>query len=352
MSSAASAPVPVVAPLEIRSEPRLSRVRGGTYSPTVAQIHFTNGQSALTDLIRLNPGVDSYSLDFFGRSPRQIAHYQGSAWPAAHPSTHRTHERTIARILSVSYPFVSLAKVRARLAAEGVAGAAELRPHEAIAATQAAIWHLTNDLHLDTREIAAPVQQSARHRGGRSTLTLTLGQPLELRSYDVTVSSDGPVTVHLERSLDGRTWQRVATSSVRAPDGGMVSKALGVGVTVSHTTNARTIGFLHYRCVARADGDHRVRLADVSLRPVAASPYRNPARIVALYEHLVHLATSVVVDLDVSAIHARRLAGSSRRDSHEEFTPLVTAVRRSSRIVATNTDGEYRSYSRTFAANT
>lgn len=352
MSSAASAPLPVVAPQEIRSEPQLSRVRGGTYSPTVAQIHFTNGQSALTDLIRLNPGVDSYSLDFAGRSPRQIAHYAPSAWPTAHPQSQRTHERAIARILSISYPFVPLAKVRARLAAEGVAGAAELRPHEAIAATQAAIWHITNDLHLDTREIAAPVKQSSRHRAGRSTVSLTVGQPLELRSYAVTVRSDGPVTVHLERSPDGRTWQRVATSTVRSSGTETVCKSLGVGVTVSHTVNARTVGFLHYRCVAETDGAQPVRLTDVSLRPVAASAYRNAARIVALYQHLVDLAASVIVDLDISALHARRLAGSSRPDSREEFTPLVTAVRRTSRIVASVPANEYRSYPKRFAINT
>lgn len=352
MSSAASAPVPVVAPQEIRSEPGLSRVRGGTYSSTVAKIVFTDGQSALTDLIRLNPGVDSYSLDFTGASPRQIAHYAPSTWPAAHPASERTHERAVARILAVSYPFVPLSKVRARLAAEGFAGAAELRPHEAIAATQAAIWHLTNDLHLDTREIAAPAKQSRRHRADQSTITLTLTQPLELRSYEVTVVSPGPVTVRLERSTDGRTWEPVATSVVRAADGGTLAKPLGVGVTVSHTDNARTVGFQHYRCVAQPEGDHRVRLSDVSLHPVAASPYRNPSRIVALYEHLIHIATSVVIDLEVSTIHARRLAGSSCRNGAEEFTPLVTAVRRNSRTVATDAATEYPSYSRTFAATT
>ena len=50
----------------------LTRAPGGTYSSTVEVIHFTDGSSAHTDLIRLNPNIDAYSLDFAGVSPRQL----------------------------------------------------------------------------------------------------------------------------------------------------------------------------------------------------------------------------------------------------------------------------------------
>lgn len=50
----------------------LSRVRGGMYSSTVDLIRFADGSTAHTDLIRLNPNIDAYSLDFAGVSPRQL----------------------------------------------------------------------------------------------------------------------------------------------------------------------------------------------------------------------------------------------------------------------------------------
>ena len=71
---------PVVVRRRIQPRPaielsRLTRYHGGTYSHTVDRIVFTDGTFARTDLIRLNPGVDAYSLDFTGVAPLRPSRY-------------------------------------------------------------------------------------------------------------------------------------------------------------------------------------------------------------------------------------------------------------------------------------
>ncbi len=58
----------------------MTRYRGGTYSHTVEKIIFIDGNWARTDLIRLNPNVPAYSLDFTGVSPRHPSRYQLGTW--------------------------------------------------------------------------------------------------------------------------------------------------------------------------------------------------------------------------------------------------------------------------------
>ena len=62
--------------------PRMTRYRGGTYSHTVDRIVFADGSTARTDLIRLNPNLDAYSLDFSGIAPRLPSRYQLGTWSA------------------------------------------------------------------------------------------------------------------------------------------------------------------------------------------------------------------------------------------------------------------------------
>ena len=62
--------------------PRMTRYRGGTYSHTVDRIVFADGTTARTDLIRLNPNLDAYSLDFAGISPHHPSRYQLGTWSA------------------------------------------------------------------------------------------------------------------------------------------------------------------------------------------------------------------------------------------------------------------------------
>ncbi|HEY0227213.1 MAG TPA: TQXA domain-containing protein, partial [Mycobacterium sp.] len=62
--------------------PHLTRYRGGTYSHTVDRIVFTDGTTARTDLIRLHPNVDAYSLDFTGIAPHLPSSYRLGTWSA------------------------------------------------------------------------------------------------------------------------------------------------------------------------------------------------------------------------------------------------------------------------------
>ena len=62
--------------------PLLTRYRGGTYSHTVDRVVFSDGTTARTDLIRLHPNVDAYSLDFTGIAPHIPSRYRLGTWSA------------------------------------------------------------------------------------------------------------------------------------------------------------------------------------------------------------------------------------------------------------------------------
>lgn len=299
----------------------LSRVRGGTFSPTVEVIHFTDGTSARTDLIRLNPNIDAYSLDFHGVSPRQLAHYREVGWASTHAGVRRELEPFVASVLAHGYPQRSTRELSDELRATGFdLGAGELKDHEAIAATQAALWWFTNGLELDTRRLDAPVRATSRtsadavgrpvavgsgplhwrgalHPGEEATFEVELAEAFELRSFAFTV---GPragrheFSVHLEQSADGVQWTAVSRSTLSVPaerpGESRVVRPLGLGSTVSFSSGSRGArGHRFYRLVARgpADRDGFVDLRDIRLQVQAASPYRNSERIVALYRRLL-----------------------------------------------------------------
>lgn len=139
------------------------------------------------------------------------------------------HTREIAWLLHHSYPAVSLPVLSARLREAGYPlGGGDLRAHEAIAATQAAIWHLTNGVDLDTRPRSLPTHATAGHPNAQAVPvrvwpgaprwsgTVEANRPLhlefgfedrpQLASYQVSLRA-GSDTAHidwqLERSSDG-----------------------------------------------------------------------------------------------------------------------------------------------------
>lgn len=69
---------------------------------------------------------------------------------------------SIGRVLAAGHPHVSTAALTGRLRSAGHRVSGSIREHEAIAATQAALWRLTNHLELDTRPLDEPVRASAR----------------------------------------------------------------------------------------------------------------------------------------------------------------------------------------------
>lgn len=264
----------------------MTRYRGGTYSHTVDTIVFTDGSSARTDLIRLNPNIEAYSLDFSGHAPTKPSHYRAATWSAVPNLRTRAHEAEVGWILRNSFPALSTAELSRLVRSAGYPlGPANIADHEAIAATQAAIWHFTNDLELDNRPRNVPV---AVRRAGDSMLFEFDGDP-ELGGYTVELASTTAVSLVLQKSLDGIHWRDVAASGLNVGAGtGSHRKALGVGSTVSRSRHGRRgEGYRYYRLSILADDPAAVEVKDVRFWLNGISTYRNAERIVHLYDYLL-----------------------------------------------------------------
>jgi TQXA domain-containing protein len=263
----------------------MTRYRGGTYSHTVDTIVFTDGSSARTDLIRLNPNIAAYSLDFTGHAPTGPSHYRAADWSAVPNLRTRAHEAEVGWILRNSFPALTLTELSRRLRSAGYPlGAANIAEHEAIAATQAAIWHFTNDLDLDNRPRNVPVVE---RRGAEGIVFEFDGEP-ELGGYTVELVSRTAVSLLLQKSADGVTWSDVTASGLNVEGGrGMHRKPLGVGSTVARTQHGRGgRGYRYYRLVVL--GDSAVVVGAVRFWLNGARTYANPDRIVHLYDYLVN----------------------------------------------------------------
>lgn len=336
--------------------PALTRARGGTFSPTVDVIHFADGSSAYTDLIRLNPNVDAYSLDFAGISPRQLSHYRELGWEQAASGFPGLSPRRVARVLGAGYPAVPTAVLTRRLRAAGYhLGPGVIPEHEAIAATQAAIWRFTNGLELDTRPLDLPIRASARvgprpgarrlvpspdgslhwvsqlPAGRTAYLEITLPGRPELRLFSFRV---GPRTgrhrcrIRLEASPDGVHWRPVSHAAVqlddRRTDAEAIHRRLGAAATLSSAGPDGRMGHRHYRLAAlgpeRRDG--LLDLHDVRLEISGGARFRNSARVVALYEWLLAAARDRAAS--TRPVPVRLLIGSCTPGGPAMFTPLVS----------------------------
>src|SRR3954471_23600037 len=123
-----SAPAPARVAVARRTHPapsanlsRMTRYRGGTYSHTVDTVVFTDGTSARTDLIRLNPNIEAYSLDFGGVAPTRPSRYRADTWSAVPHLQARAHEAEVAWILRNSYPGRSTSELSRDLRSAGYA---------------------------------------------------------------------------------------------------------------------------------------------------------------------------------------------------------------------------------------
>ncbi len=261
---------------------RMTRYRGGTYSHTVDTIVFADGSSARTDLIRLNPNIEAYSLDFTGVAPTRPSRYAADTWAAVPHLQARAHEAEVDWILRNSYPTLSTTTLSARLRAAGYPlGGRNIAEHEAIAGTQAAIWFLSNGLELDTRAHNVPTRVSKDATG----VTVEFDGERQLAGFTATVSTAGGATLSLQKSADGQEWEDVAASMVTVgPGGGEVTRSLGVGSTVSHSRFGRHGGgHSHYRLLV-SGGEI---LGEVSFRLHGAPLFNNAEPIVYLYRYLL-----------------------------------------------------------------
>ncbi|WP_297729078.1 thioester domain-containing protein [Mycobacterium sp.] len=271
---------------------RMTRYRGGTYSHTVDRIVFTDGSAARTDLIRLHPNLLAYSLDFTGIAPHLPSSYRLGTWSALPHLRAGGCEAAVDWILRHSFPVRPIAELSRRLRTAGYPlGPANLSEHEAIAATQAAIWHFTNGLALDTRPLNEPV---AVDRSAGPTVTFEFdGQP-QLGGYSVWAASDTAIGLKLQKSANGVDWQDVSGSNVTIPGKGRHRRTLGIGSTLSATSHGGGgRGYRYYRLVATTH-TAGATIGDVRFWLTGARHYRNADRVVHLYNYLLTGASNAL----------------------------------------------------------
>jgi len=275
----------------------MTRYRSGTYSHTVDTIVFADGSCARTDLIRLNPNLQAYSLDFTGIAPNRPSRYRLGTW-AALPHLHtRGCEAEVDWILRHSFPMRTIAELSQQLRAAGYPlGPANISEHHAIAATQAAIWHFTNGLALDTRPLNVPV---GVQRGPGPAITFEFdGQP-QLGGYSLWTDSDAAVGLKLQKSANGVVWQDVSGSQLTTDAGrGRYQRTLGVGSTLSASSHGRAgRGYRYYRLITTTDAASPA-IGHVRFWLTGARHYRNADRIVHLYNYLVTGARNALRNTD------------------------------------------------------
>jgi TQXA domain-containing protein len=265
---------------------RLTRYRGGTYSHTVEKVVFTDGSAARTDLIRLNPNVPAYSLDFTGVSPLHPSRYQPGTWSELPHLCASGKEAEVDWILRHSYPLMPTAELSHRVREAGYPiGPANISEHEAIAATQAAIWFLTNGLALDTGPLNVPV---AVHRARGAITTFEFDGEPQLGGYSVWTASDTSVVLTLQKSSNGRVWQDVSGSLLTTgPEAGRYQRTLGEGSTLSTSSHGRGgRGHRYYRLIATSETG-TPGIERVSFWLTGARHYRNSDKVVHLYNYLL-----------------------------------------------------------------
>lgn len=281
---------------------RMTHYRGGTYSHTVDTIVFVDGTRARTDLIRLNPNIDAYSLDFAAAAPTTHSRYRADSWSAVPHLQTRAHEAEVDWILRNSYPTRSTTQLSHALRAAGYPlGQRNIAEHEAIAGTQAAIWRFTNGLELDDRPLNVPLRVTE----SEEAVTVEFDGKRQLADYSATVSSHNGAVLTLQKSVDGLYWQDVAASKVIVGSGVTeVSKPLGVGSTVADSGHGTgRSGYQHYRLTI--DGDATV--SDLAFRLDSSRGYRNSEAVVYLYNYLLSgaaAARKAAVTPSLEASHA------------------------------------------------
>ena len=265
---------------------RMTRYRGGTYSHTVDSVVFADGTSARTDLIRLNPNLQAYSLDFTGIAPNHPSRYRLGTWSALPHLRASACEAEVDWILRHSYPMRTTTELSRQLREAGYPlGPANVIEHEAIAGTQAAIWYLTNGLALDNRPLDEPV--AVCHAPGPVITFEFDGEP-QLGGYALRVASQTAARLTLQKSANGHVWHDISGSLLTVGAGtGRYQRTLGVGSTLSASSFGRGgRGYRYYRLIGTAEsGTPRVDHVRFSL--TGSRHYRNADRVVHLYNYLL-----------------------------------------------------------------
>ena len=309
---------------------RLTRYRGGTYSHTVEKVIFIDGSWARTDLIRLNPNVPAYSLDFAGVSPRHPSRYQLGTWSELSHLRASGKEAEVDWILRHSYPLLPTAELSRRLRDAGYSiGPANISEHEAIAATQAAIWYLTNGLALDTRPLNVPIAVR-RTRGSVTTFEFD-GEP-QLGGYSVCSGSDTTAVLRLQKSSNGVVWHDVSGSLLTTgTNAGRYQRTLGEGSTLSTSSHGRGgRGYRYYRLIVTSETG-TPKIEHVNFWLTGARHYRNADKVVHLYNYLLSGATAAVraarkPGVEPALIDVHAVADADLIGPFQLTTPLTLAA--------------------------
>ncbi|HEY0226110.1 MAG TPA: TQXA domain-containing protein, partial [Mycobacterium sp.] len=229
-------------------------------------------------------------------------------------------------ILRHSFPLITTAELSQRIREAGYPlGWANINEHEAIAATQAAIWYLTNGLALDTQPLNIPV---AVRRGPGSVTTFEFDGEPQLGGYAVWNASNAAVTVRLQKSANGVDWLDVSGSSLTTdPAKGRYQRALGVGSTLSASSHGHHgRGYRYYRLIANAEAG-TPRLGPVTFWLTGSRHYRNADRIVHLYNYLLAGALKAAVETEqLDLVDSQATAGAELVGPFQVRTPLTLNV--------------------------
>ena len=112
-----------------------------------SQIRWADGTASETELVRLDEQLPAYALlpGVSGTSLREVSWLE-SAW--------LPNEWALTQVVAQGYGRVGIEELRRRLRRAGYAIAAEeLTIHDAIAGTQAAVWHVSTGRELDARHV-------------------------------------------------------------------------------------------------------------------------------------------------------------------------------------------------------
>ncbi|MEB4209481.1 TQXA domain-containing protein [Mycobacterium sp. 94-17] len=312
---------------------RMTRYRGGTYSHTVDRVVFTDESWARTDLIRLNPNVHAYSLDFAGIAPQHPSRYRVDTWSALPHLRASGHEAEVDWILRHSFPMRTTTELSRHVRGAGFPlGAANINEHEAIAATQAAIWFLTNGLALDTRPLNVPV---AVDRTGGDVLTFEFDGAPQLGGYSFWIAASSDTTVRLQKSANRVDWQDISGSRIDVgPGQGRHRRTLGEGSTLSSASHGRGgRGYRYYRLVAHSEAG-TLSIEHVSFRLTGTRHYRNSDKVVHLYNYLLaHARNAAHHTEEALLVDHHATADSGIVGPFQVRIPLLLSARDGHRLV-------------------
>ncbi|MDT5143454.1 MAG: hypothetical protein QOI79_2817, partial [Mycobacterium sp.] len=237
-----------------------------------------------------------------GIAPQHPSRYQLGTWSELPHLLATGQEAEVDWILRHSFPLLPTAELSRRVRQAGYPiGPANISEHEAIAATQAAIWHLTNGLALDTRPLNVPV---AVHRASGPVTTFEFDGEPQLGGYSVWATSDTTAVLRLQKSANGVVWQDISGSLLTTgPYEGRYQRTLGEGSTLSTSSHGRGgRGYRYYRLIATSETG-TPRIERVSFWLTGTRHYRNADKVVHLYNYLL--------------AGARKAAGESYEEAEE-----------------------------------